>query len=58
MAKEVVRMMHKLRMGGHLIEENLFDFANALSDYLFTAALFANKITNTKEIPFESRSYL
>lgn len=57
MAKEVIRMMHKLRMEGHLIEENLFDFVNALSDYLFTAALFANKITQTPEIPFQSRSY-
>ena len=57
MAKEVVRLMHKLRMEGHLIEENLFDFANALSDYLFTAALFANKITKTKERIFTSRSY-
>lgn len=52
LAKETVRKMHVLRMEGHLIEENLFDFANALADYLMMAALFANKVTDTEEQVF------
>jgi len=57
MAKEVVRMMYKVKQEGRHVDPLLFDLANALSDYLFVASLHANKLANMNEIPFESRSY-
>lgn len=57
MGKEVVRKMYQVKTEGTTVDDVLFDFANMVSNYCFMVSLYANKITNTPEKEFISRSY-
>lgn len=56
-SKQLVRLLHLIQEEGTFISDFLYDFTNCLANYFFTAAMYANLLENTKEIPFQSRVY-
>jgi ATP:cob(I)alamin adenosyltransferase len=56
-AKQLVRLLFLITEEGITVQESLFDFSNILANYLFTAAMYANKLSSQPEVPFTSRVY-
>ena len=55
--KVLVRLLHRHKEQGNVVDDILFDFANLFSGYFFILALKLNKDNNTDEIEFISRNY-
>lgn len=55
--KALVRMIYRHAQAGGRVEDALLDFANLLSGYFFSLALWLNHQDGVEESPFESRNY-
>lgn len=55
--KALVRLLHRHKEQGNIVNEILFDFANLFSGYFFILALKLNKDENVDESEFISRNY-
>lgn len=55
--KSLVRLIHRHKEQGNVVDEILFDFANLFSGYFFILALKLNKDENIQETEFVSRNY-
>ncbi len=56
-SKNLVRLLHQITEEGTWVNDSLFDFTNVLANYFFVAAMYANKLEEVAELPFESRVY-
>ena len=56
-SKSLVRLLHHITEEGTKVDDSLFDFTNVLANYFFVLAMYANKLEEVDEIPFESRVY-